>query len=135
MNRPLEELRAQRRLLEQHLEWLDRRIEEAEAREAPDPPVGAEARNAPATTIPEEPGEAPPPHDASAPSGSGHAAPSGTGGESGGRPPPFEDREPHLPDPRRTSDLQRAKIGCVGLFAAATLFFLFLLFGLPYFLD
>jgi hypothetical protein len=117
MSEPLEELRAQRDLIQKHLDWLDQQIaiaeSSAEQTTTPinQPPV---AKNAveptvkmPAVVSPQEPASIN---------------------------PEFEiDEERHLAS--NTSDVKRAQIGCFLIFVAGTLLFLFLLFGLPYLSD
>lgn len=105
MPESLKELRAQRELIQKHLNWLDAQISNAQKNhddsssvelahthvKAADKPIAAtDAQHAVEETLIEY---------------------------SGG------------------SDIRRVKIGCIVFFAALTLLFLFLLFVLPYLLD
>jgi hypothetical protein len=109
MDKSIEELRAQRDLIKQHLEWLDRKLAEAEpakknkalqsAPTSPTLPVTEPSTEAPL----ESPEIIPDPERILA------------------APPPV--------------DINRAKIGCIALFILTSALFLFLLFGLPYLLD
>ncbi len=127
MSEPLEELRAQRDLIQKHLDWLDQRIvateellgatPEKKATAAQDATLPAKViaqaviSTAPSTrtatvTVPVMPIEA------------------------------TTEETLELPElTSNTSSLRSAQIGCVAIFAAITLLFIFLLFGLPYLLD
>jgi hypothetical protein len=118
MSEPLEELRAQRALIQKHLDWLDAQIKSAEGlvdqpTPSTDQPVVEAAVGAPPTRtqiiITEE--DAP------------------TSIETLGG----FDEERHLAT--STSDVKRAQIGCFLIFVVGILLFLFLLFGLPYLMD
>lgn len=126
MSAPLDELRAQRALIQQHLDWLDARI--------------AAVEGAPATESPSEPAEVPPVDATAAPS-AGETAPSAPAGSTGSADAPtaapttpfFQiDKDAHS---STGSDIRKAQIGCFIIFIAAILGFLFLLFGLPYLVD
>ena len=118
MSREIEELRAQRELIQKHLNWLDAQISDAEG-------IGSD--NTSNLT-----------EDVSKTSALAKDAP-----EQGIKKPVVLDT-PTNPDSKieslfmessSISDVKTAKIGCFIIFAAATLFFLFLLFGLPYLMD
>ncbi len=117
MSEPLEELCAQRALIKQHLDWLDRQIETAERAASSTEPTNTAASSPDLSTASTEKQSAP-------------AIEAGTTPEA----PSYEINEDQILAPG-TSDLMRAKIGCLAMFAFATLLFLFLLFGLPYLID
>ena len=115
----LNELRAQRALLQKHLEWLDQKIaaldrKDEQATQAPDvastkAPDDAVKKKVETENI----------NDPSRPEAED------------------EDVDPefgHYKAPR-ANEIHRAKIGCLVLFVLSTLLFLFLLFGLPYLMD
>ena len=113
MPAPLEELRKQRALLQQHLDWLNQKIADAEQRQAGQPtphPVPPTATS----TLPQI--QATETVEALASDASS-----------------IEDIVP--PHAHTPIDIDRLKLGCIGLVASAILFFLFLLFGLPYLID
>jgi hypothetical protein len=116
MPKPLEELHAQRALVKQHLEWLDRQIKAATHTTSGTACTdSAESRpNQPAATT------QPQPSPASA------AVATET---------PIDAIKDEPPLAAATSDLVRAKIGCLAIFGFATTLFLFFLFGLPYLID
>lgn len=122
MPKPLEELRAQRDLIQKHLNWLDAQIASAEgSANQPTASSNQPTITKPAATPPkEETAKAP---AAIAPKGSTNPTV-----------PALEfDEEHHLAS--STSDVRRAQIGCFLIFAGGVLTFLFLLFGLPYLVD
>lgn len=120
---PLDELKKQRELIQKHLAWLDQEI----AKQTSEPPnqstkdaqpareklklVGATPGNNPETTTRQE---------------TRHPFPeiNETNELSNGVQPS-----------QMHSDIAKAKIGCVVIFVGAVGLFLFLLFGLPYFID
>lgn len=119
MSREIEELRAQRELVQRHLNWLDAQISDAEG-------IGSDNNT---SNLAE---------DVSKTSALAKDAP-----EQGiGKPVVLD--IPTNPDSKieslfmessSISDVKNAKIGCFIIFAVATLLFLFLLFGLPYLMD
>lgn len=113
----LDELRAQRNLIRQHLEWLDEKIAKLERDECKgDAPMANDASKNQ---------DGPPDGDSAASLATKlPAAVEATAEAEFGRyqAPPGD-------------QIQRAKIGCLILFTLGTLLFLFLLFGLPYLLD
>ena len=109
MSGSLEQLQAQRALIQQHLDWLDRQIEVAAA--AKHAPRSSEAS---AASLP--PGQA-----ADRPGDAATASPPQPA------PPPCRSHT--------SSELRRAKLGCLTIFTLASLLFIFLLFGLPYLID
>ena len=116
MSKPLEELHAQRALVKQHLEWLDHQIETAKHANSGTARTGITAHHPPqsdATTKkqPEPESEALAPEVLIDATDQGRTLTPGT------------------------SDLMRAKIGCLAIFGFATFLFLFILFGLPYLVD
>lgn len=116
MSKPLEELRAQRALIKQHLYWLDDQIETAERTARGSEPTGMAANNPnqSAATTQRQSALA---SEAVAPEASTYG---------------IDENAPLTPG---TSDIMRAKIGCLAIFGFATFLFLFLLFGLPYLID
>jgi hypothetical protein len=116
MSKPLEELRAQRALIKQHLHWLDHQIEKAERADRGTEPTGMAANqpNLSAATTQRQRALA---SQAVAPATSTYG---------------IDENPPLTPG---TSDIMRAKIGCLAIFGFATFLFLFLLFGLPYLID
>jgi hypothetical protein len=126
MSEPLEELRAQRALIQKHLNWLDAQITHAESsgRESSQSPtpstdeITSKAATEPVTV------ETPP-----VVSISEQTAPVSTVAK------PIHDIDEFTPAGSNGSDLRRAQIGCLAFFAIVTLSFLFLLFGLPYLID
>lgn len=119
MLKSIEELRAQRNLIQKHLEWLDVQIQRAgknqEASQSADAigkasinPISADSKD------------------------------QNLGGTTA---LPYSAVEQNIPieasftNSSSISDIKRVKIGCFAFFAVATLLFLFLLFGLPYLLD
>jgi hypothetical protein len=118
MSELLEELRAERALIQKHLNWLDAQIVKVEdavgqpmdvCEPASDKPIATknEVGLSSATTA-----HTPEPSDASA----------------------FEiDGERNRTS--STTDVKRAQIGCLLIFTVSALLFVFLLFGLPYLLD
>jgi len=112
----LEELRAQRALIQQHLAWLDQKIAKLES-DAPksDAPAADDAAKE----------QDSPPGDPTA----NHAT----------NPPTAVDEEAEVAfgsyNTPTGDQILRAKIGCLVLFTLGILLFLFLLFGLPYLAD
>ncbi|CAA6678281.1 MULTISPECIES: hypothetical protein [unclassified Lentimonas] len=134
MSEPLEELRAQRALIQQHLDWLDARIAASEGSSTIAPLAQGQSQSG--AEVPSSP-EFATKAEASEP-----AAPkSATMAQFAKLPDPIE--EPAAPlfdiDPAAqsstTSDIRKAQIGCLAIFTIAILGFLFLLFGLPYLVD
>jgi len=136
MNRLLEELRAQRQLIQQHLEWLEQQIARLK-HEAPDVTKSAAGRPA----QPKMPHLQPPPTETARAIARGET--NGQQEQPSARPPgavpadqtndPFTGfASPAAPsgDP-----IRQAKIGCLVLFVLASGLFLFLLFGVPYLLE
>ena len=120
MSTPIEELRAQRTLIQKHLEWLDEQIQQAEKNYlASSPLVDATKKTS--------------------------AAPDSA--DSKDQKPEEEIARSHFIEQNHsliesdftqsssTSDIKRAQIWCFTIFAVATLIFLFILFGLPYLLS
>ena len=105
--KPIEELRAQRTLIQNHLKWLDDQIRQAELTEPthPSPENHTQEKNPPEQAV-----------DQTEPASVGSA-------------------ETTFIQSSNASDIKTAQVGCLVLFAALTLLFLFLLFGLPYLLD
>ncbi|MGJ8640644.1 MAG: hypothetical protein ACSHYA_14740 [Opitutaceae bacterium] len=115
MDTRLEELRAQRALIKNHLDWIDRQLAEAEGStdaptddpipiSAPDLPPKAEPLSTPETSINKT---------------------------------EIDDEAidlKHYASPIK-NDIRTANIGCIALFVIGSGLFLFLLFGLPYLLD
>ena len=127
MSEPLEELRAQRALIQQHLDWLDARIAVAEA----DAPVG----QPPSAPVEAPEGVLPAPKTATASPSTATPAP-----EEQAQAPSADPAAPFFDIDQNTqstsgSDIRRAQIGCLIIFAIGILGFLFLLFGLPYLVD
>jgi uncharacterized membrane protein len=127
MSAPLDELRAQRALIQQHLDWLDARIAAVEG----DAPVGQPA-SAPVEASegaqPEPKLAAAAPSTATATSVEQADAPSTEPAAS------FFDIDKDTQS-SCGSDIRKAQIGCFIIFIVAILGFLFLLFGLPYLVD
>ncbi|PXA04460.1 hypothetical protein DDZ13_07990 [Coraliomargarita sinensis] len=113
----LEELRAQRELIQKHLQWLNENIAALDNKEATsettDKKLTSKLREAASEKL---------------------AAP-----ESAATPEILNndelDKEFGKYKAPAGNDFMRAKIGCLVLFVLSTLLFLFLLFGLPYLLD
>ena len=123
MSEPLEELRAQRALIKQHLDWLDAQIRQAEGSggqqsPAAEQPTAVKSVDAPTATAADAP---------TATTVGTSTAPAATNASI------FDIDENHSAS--SASDLKKAQIGCVLFFAVGTLLFLFLLFGLPYLMD
>ena len=120
MSEPLEELRAQRDLIQKHLDWLDAQIEQTRGStsqaSSSTEPSATEDRLEGSTSRGSSP-EAP-----KAPAVTTETAPS-------------TNLDELTPPPSNGSDVKRAQIGCLAIFAVGTLLFLFLLFGLPYLVD
>jgi hypothetical protein len=135
MNKLLEELRAQRALIQKHLAWLDEQIAKLE----PTSPNEAEQTEATVDTQEQAPEKMQNPLE-SKPAASVLA---GSDSKTEGEPSPsLADDDANrsqqlLQDykPASGNDIMRAKIGCFALFILGTGLFLFLLFGLPYLLD
>ena len=108
MSRSIEELRAQRKLIQQHLNWLDAQIQEAEKTE--NPSVTSVTKDARTQEFVET---TTPVSDANA----------------------RDSIEAEFIQPSSASDIRNVQVGCIVIFTAITLLFLFLLFGLPYLLD
>jgi hypothetical protein len=119
MSDNLEELHAQRELIQKHLNWLDTQIKDAEdtdnnhgqsprAEQTDEKPVQVSEHVSNST------GEL----NKLVPAESAH-----------------DEIEEQLMEYSGSLDIQRIKAGCLIFFAAISLIFLFLLFGLPYLLD
>jgi len=117
-NKLLNELRAQRELIQKHLEWMDQKIAALDQHEEQSTEAADEASNKTLDGAPEKVAE--------------------TDKVSEAPPPEQEDVEDDQPFGRykapTANEIHRAKIGCLVLFVLSTLLFLFLLFGLPYLL-
>jgi chromosome segregation ATPase len=123
MSEPLEELRAQRALIQMHLNWLDAQIANAEGSTGQVTPssrqLTAEAEQATlkaatsATCI--------------------NTAENDVSATTSTETLDDFDQERHLAS--GASDVKRAQIGCLLIFISGTLLFLFLLFVLPYLSD
>ncbi|MGJ8654240.1 MAG: hypothetical protein ACSHX8_13355 [Opitutaceae bacterium] len=126
MDQSIEELRAQRDLIKKHLEWLDRKLAEAES-----------SSNTPAAQPLETSKEVISTEDTSKETTSVDAQPEGSlEGSSKEKPSPsLLDPDPEQLVTPIKNDVQRATIGCIALFILGSGLFLFLLFGLPYLLD
>ena len=119
MSTAIEELRAQRELIQKHLNWLNAQINDAEnigSDNASNLTGDVSKTSAPAKDAPEKQGV---------------------------RKPvvldtlrnPNSKLESMYMESSSISDVKNAKMGCFIIFAVATLLFLFLLFGLPYLMD
>ncbi len=120
MHQSIEELRAQRELIRKHLEWIDRKVAEAEAASNVTPTAAPQTKATSAAAT--RPARVPEPAIQMAttePSDDSYAEP---------------DPERLIAAPVQ-NDIKRATIGCLALFILSTALFLFLLFGLPYMLD
>ena len=115
MSESIEELRAQRKLIQQHLDWLNAQIRQAEnnsngyqpdesAKTATSVSTDSRNRKITKTTAPVS--------DASI----------------------YSSIEAGFMQPSSASDMRRVRIGCFFIFAVVILIFLFVLFGLPYLL-
>ncbi len=115
MDKRLEELRKQRDLIQQHLDWIDRQLAQADNRTSTEAPQSNEPQDTePLTPETKNSGEAPPESS----SETAHI-----------------DVELERMAPPLHNDVFKAKIGCLALFILGVGGFLFLLFGLPYLLD
>lgn len=120
MSKSLEKLRAQRKLIQQHLEWLDEQIKDAEA-------LGCAGDDAHLLVKPS--GDTPVSANQYTPQTTGKSsAPSSTMTTNDAIEEPFIQYS-------SGTDIQRVKTGCIIFFAAITLLFLFFLFVFPYLLD
>ncbi|MEN8661896.1 MAG: hypothetical protein ACN4GF_12435 [Lentimonas sp.] len=115
MDKQIEELRAQRDLIQQHLEWINRQLAEAEGTQAVNEPNKTEPLSTETEPLDEAPTE--------------HSSTEAT------KPIEIDDNKLKSLAPPLHNDLFRAKIGCLLLFALGIGLFLFLLFGLPYLID
>jgi hypothetical protein len=127
MSEPLEELRAQRALIQQHLDWLDARIATTRgsgAEQLAQPAAGQVVAATPAPSVADTTPAVrpPPPAAAETPKVTGTPVAS------------FFDIDKNAYSTSST-DVRKAQIGCFIFFVLATLAFLLLLFGLPYFVD
>lgn len=120
MSEPLEELRAQRALIQKHLNWLDAQIAIAEG-SADQPMASVDQPVMEATAGATKPTTRIIITEEDAPTSTFIETLHGS------------DEERHLAS--GTSDVRRAQIGCFLFFAVGTLLFLFFLFGLPYLMD
>lgn len=119
MSKSIKELRTQRELIQKHLNWLDTQIRNAQGAQKNEDnlspvehvsrmPAQASNHNQINIEAPAKPGAAAQVH---------------------------HEVEETLIEYSGSSDIKRAKIGCMVFFAALTLLFLFLLFVLPYLLN
>ncbi len=111
---PLEELLQQRALLQQHLDWLDRKIADTTKDQPPEPTATPSRQTDPRGTAAPQ-----------APLAKTDATESDLEGLAD-----LEDLPPQYAS--TATDIERLKLGCIVFFAAAILLFLFLLFGLPF---
>jgi hypothetical protein len=124
MSEPLEELRAQRALIQKHLDWLDAQIAVAE---------GSSAEWTHSRT--EQPAATAPAFSAADRAPTGSVPPVAETPKATDTPavPYFDiDKDAHS---STTSDIRKAQVGCLIFFAIGVLGFLFLLFGLPNLVD
>ncbi|MFP4165620.1 MAG: hypothetical protein ACLFUF_00445 [Opitutales bacterium] len=123
----LDGLRAQRKLVQEHLDWLDRRIEEAERTEPAGRPLSTARRSGEDVTADsiEE--------SASADKETGTATNEDSAAASSHeRSPGLSDTEEAVFASKANLEVRRLQIGCFLIFLGATAIFLLLLFGLPY---
>jgi len=114
MSDPIKDLRAQRALIQKHLNWLDAQIEKSEA----EPANVSDETDIPLDDVPVESSKADDNEiDSSALDSTSYELTSDTELST------------------NVSDIRKAQIGCFIIFTVGILLFLFLLFGLPYFLD
>ncbi len=109
MPNPIDELRQQRALLQQHLNWLDRKIAELDSTPEPN-----QLSDEPSKTISTEKISQTLPQITSKPEDPDNIE-------------KFISKYTHS-----QTDIDRLKLGCIGFFVGAALLFLFILFGLPY---
>ena len=142
MAQSLKELRAQRALIQQHLNWLDQQIAQADG----DTSGTAETSGGTTTPLAAKPepakrADAPiaTPTLETAKLKASDAAPTESPStpviETEEKATPLDYLGVSGPQAPAQSDIAKAKIGCFVVFIGGTLLFLFLLFGLPYFLD
>ena len=118
MSKSLEELRAQRELIQTHLNWLDEQIKDAEnTGDGHDESTQAEHPSEVLTRIKVHAPDNINNSDVPTPAENVH-----------------HEIEEHLMAYSGSSDIRRVKAGCLIFFAVISLLFLFLLFGLPYLL-
>ena len=118
MSKSIEELKAQRKLIQQHLDWLDAQIQQATANE----------------TIRQQTDVAQRPSAKPVPEGSRNQEIAETITQSS-KANTYDPIEAGVIKSSNALEIQRARIGCFVIFTAATLLFLFILFVLPYLLD
>lgn len=121
MSQSIEELHAQRKLIQKHLDWLDQQIREAEAKGSVSRLDVSDKR--PETSVPETVAVDPQRIERA-----GDA-------ESDLTETDYGTIDERLMESSNVSEIKQAQVGCLIFFAAITLLFLFLLFGLPYLLD
>lgn len=115
----LNELRAQRKLVQKHLDWLDQKIAALKKK-------GGQKNKAPDEALPKAPTD---------------LAEKILAPEKGNDAPRPAEEDEALDEvfsrykAPTANELQRAKIGCLVLFILSTLLFLFLSFGLPYLMN
>ena len=119
MSKSIEELSAQRKLIQQHLDWLDAQIQQANADETVRYQTGEAAKISSAKPVPknsrnQESMETTVPYS---------------------NVNTYDPIEAGLMKSSNASEIHRAQIGCFVIFTAVTLLFLFVLFVLPYLLD
>ncbi len=119
MSNKLGELYAQRKLIQKHLNWLDAQIKDAEdtGNDYSQSPQAEQTDEKP-VQISEHVSNSTAELNKLAPAESTH-----------------DEIEEQLMEYSGSLDIQRIKAGCLIFFAAISLIFLFLLFGLPYLLD
>jgi sortase (surface protein transpeptidase) len=115
----LEELKQQRAQIQKHLDWLDAAI--AELGPASEEPKASEAEPTTAPAKPALPTE--PPTSSTA-----------TGTATGEAKVPKVEIEGQVYQSKTQDELRHARIGCFLFFLLGIVLFLFLLFGLPYYL-
>lgn len=123
MSEPLDELRAQRLLIQKHLSWLDQQIRLAEDNQAEHPCCATTSASIETTSDKEFPSK----HDSSEQL---LARSDVTQAELTN-----EYSAHHYVGSGTSKQLRDAKIGCLAIFIILTALFLFLLFGLPYLLH
>ena len=111
MSARIKELRAQRELIQKHLDWLDAQINQVEGTKVD----SQTTETSQTTSIHEKSSVVDPPNSSNT-----HRA---------------LDVDAQMARYSSTVDIQNIRLGCFMFFAVATLLFLFLLFGLPYLLD
>lgn len=115
----LEELKQQRAQIQKHLDWLDASISELEpASEVPKAPEAEPTKASAESALPTEP-----PTSSTA-----------TGTATGETKVPKVEIDGQVYQSKTQDELLHAKVGCFLFFLLGIVLFLFLLFGLPYYL-